>query len=124
MSKKSLDPTLCTTMSQEYTERVQLISVARMASVANTFPCVFASCEEDKREEKGEDVVRSSHPLARRGEQLHPRPHRTHVRIASDLLLAAPTLGRVCPQLTEHAPCSRQALTRLPFPLTPGARGK
>lgn len=38
LSKKSLDPTLWTTMSQEYTERVQLISVARMASVANTFP--------------------------------------------------------------------------------------
>lgn len=38
LSKKSLDPTLWTTMSQEYTERVQLISVARMASVANTLP--------------------------------------------------------------------------------------
>lgn len=38
LSKKSLDPTLWTIMSQEYTERVQLISVARMASVANTFP--------------------------------------------------------------------------------------
>lgn len=30
-------------MSHEYTERVQLISVARMASVANTFPWVLAS---------------------------------------------------------------------------------
>ena len=38
LSKKSLDPTLWTTVSQEYTERVQLVSVARMASVANTFP--------------------------------------------------------------------------------------
>lgn len=50
LSKKSLDPTLWTTMSQEYTERVQLISVARMASVANTFPWVFASCRQDRRE--------------------------------------------------------------------------
>lgn len=45
LSKKSLEPTLWTTMSHEYTERVQLISVARMASVANTLPCVLASCE-------------------------------------------------------------------------------
>lgn len=43
LSKNSLLPTRCTMMSQELTERVQHISVARMASVANTFPCVFAS---------------------------------------------------------------------------------
>lgn len=49
LSKKSLDPTLWTIMSQEQTERVQLISVARMASVANTLPCVLASCEYRRR---------------------------------------------------------------------------
>lgn len=57
LSKKSLDPTLWTTMSQEYTERVQLISVARMASVANTFPWVFASCRKDRREKWGHPQV-------------------------------------------------------------------
>lgn len=40
---KSLDPTLFTTTSQEYAVRVQLISMARMVSVANTLPCIFAS---------------------------------------------------------------------------------
>ena len=38
---KSLDPALFTTTSQEYTEQVQLISMARMASVANTLPCIY-----------------------------------------------------------------------------------
>lgn len=44
LSKNNLLPTRCTMMSQELTERVQHISVARMASVANTLPWVFASC--------------------------------------------------------------------------------
>uniref|UniRef100_A0A0E9WWB9 Uncharacterized protein n=1 Tax=Anguilla anguilla TaxID=7936 RepID=A0A0E9WWB9_ANGAN len=43
LSKKSLLPTLCTMMSQELTERVQHIRVAKMASVAKTLPWVFAS---------------------------------------------------------------------------------
>ena len=34
-------------MSQELTERVQHIRVARMASVANTFPWVLANCREE-----------------------------------------------------------------------------
>lgn len=38
LSKNNLLPTRCTMMSQELTERVQHISVARMASVANTLP--------------------------------------------------------------------------------------
>lgn len=38
LSKNNLLPTRCTMMSQELTERVQHIRVARMASVANTFP--------------------------------------------------------------------------------------
>lgn len=38
LSKNSLLPTLCTMMSQELTERVQHIKVAKMASVANTLP--------------------------------------------------------------------------------------
>ncbi|KAH3735000.1 hypothetical protein DPMN_041460 [Dreissena polymorpha] len=43
LSKKSFLPTRCTMMSQEYTERVQHIRVARMASVANTLPVDLAS---------------------------------------------------------------------------------
>lgn len=42
LSKKSLDQALWATMSQEYTELVELVSVARMALVANTFPRVCA----------------------------------------------------------------------------------
>lgn len=38
LSKNNLLPTRCTMMSQELTERVQHIRVARMASVANTLP--------------------------------------------------------------------------------------
>jgi len=38
LSKNSLFPTRCTMMSQELTERVQHIKVAKMASVANTLP--------------------------------------------------------------------------------------
>lgn len=44
LSKNSLLPTRWTMISQELTERVQHIRVARMASVANTLPWVFASC--------------------------------------------------------------------------------
>ena len=43
LSKKSLLPTRWTTMSQEYEEREQHMMVARIASVANTFPWVLAS---------------------------------------------------------------------------------
>lgn len=43
LSKKSLFPTRCTMMSQEYTDLVQHISVAKIASVANTFPLDLAS---------------------------------------------------------------------------------
>lgn len=43
LSKKSLFPTRCTMMSHEYTDLVQHISVAKIASVANTFPLDLAS---------------------------------------------------------------------------------
>lgn len=43
LSKNSLLPTRCTMMSQEYTDLVQHISVARIASVANTLPLDLAS---------------------------------------------------------------------------------
>ena len=44
LSKKSFLPTLCTMISQEYTDLVQHISVARIASVAKTLPSDLASC--------------------------------------------------------------------------------
>ena len=43
LSKKSFLPTLCTIISQEYTDLVQHMRVARIASVANTLPCDLAS---------------------------------------------------------------------------------
>ena len=50
-------------MSQELTERVQHIKVAKMASVANTFPWVLASCK-----------YNTKYPLIHRKPQTHVWP--------------------------------------------------